>query len=291
MTGATPIVMSATREPNPELAKPCSAWLSHAARVLVLISAIVLIAATPARAANPVNDTCFECHGDRSDPEVPFVDGGVFAKSVHKDLACNACHDDVNPDDLPHADDLKPVYCGRCHDDQQLDFDASIHGQALHRKQPYAPSCKDCHGVHDIFAPSDERSTAFKMNVPVSVREVPPRRRPGGQHLSDLGAQHSRELHGKHPRRGAVQEGTDGDGGVRRLPPRPPDSAAHRPARVDLAAQHHRHLHEVPLPHRGGPHQGHPRRTVGEGTRRHSGLHRLPRAAQGSARSGDSDHL
>lgn len=158
--------MNATREPNPDPASRRSDWPSHAARVLVLVSAIVFAAFTPAGAANPVNDTCFDCHADRDDPEVPFVDGGIFGKSVHRELACNECHADVDPDDLPHAEDLKPVYCGGCHGDQQLDFDASIHGQALNRKQPYAPSCKDCHGIHDIFSPSDERSLAFKMKVP-----------------------------------------------------------------------------------------------------------------------------
>jgi cytochrome b subunit of formate dehydrogenase len=119
-----------------------------------------------ARAADPANATCFDCHADKGDPDVPFVDGPLFGKTVHRDLACTDCHEDVDPDDLPHNEKLKPVYCGGCHDDPQLDFDASIHGQAFNRREPYAPTCKTCHGVHDIFAPSDERSLAFKMKIP-----------------------------------------------------------------------------------------------------------------------------
>jgi hypothetical protein len=48
--------------------------------VLVLVFAVVFAAFTPAGAANPVNDTCFDCHADRDDPEVPFVDGGVSGR-------------------------------------------------------------------------------------------------------------------------------------------------------------------------------------------------------------------
>ncbi len=157
--------MSATPEPSPDPVR-ARARFARSARVLVFFSAVSLIPFAPARAAHPANDACFDCHGARDDTEVPFVDAAVFAKSIHGDLACHACHSDVDPDDLPHADDLKPVNCGGCHGDEQLDFDASVHGQALHRKQPYAPSCKTCHGVHDIFATADRRSSAYKMNVP-----------------------------------------------------------------------------------------------------------------------------
>jgi nitrate/TMAO reductase-like tetraheme cytochrome c subunit len=58
------------------------------------------------------------------------------------------------------------VYCGTCHDDAQLEFDSGIHGYALKQNLPYAPRCSDCHGVHDILAPSDPASSAYKMRVP-----------------------------------------------------------------------------------------------------------------------------
>ncbi|HET6349931.1 MAG TPA: hypothetical protein VFH88_12695 [Candidatus Krumholzibacteria bacterium] len=119
----------------------------------------------PSAAAGGDHETCLECHGERDD-ETPFVDAKLFRASVHRDLDCSDCHDDVDPDDLPHPEPLKPVKCGTCHDDEQLDFDASIHGQALNRHEPYAPSCKECHGVHDILSPKNERAPTYKMNVP-----------------------------------------------------------------------------------------------------------------------------
>ena len=87
-------------------------------------------------------------------------------KSMHQDLDCIDCHEDADVEDFPHEDSLEKVHCGLCHDDAQLDFDASVHGQALNRKAPYAPDCKDCHGAHDILPPGDPDSRTYKMNVP-----------------------------------------------------------------------------------------------------------------------------
>ena len=119
------------------------------------------------------NETCLDCHDD---PQLTtkkngltvsrFVDYPIYLKSVHGDLECVDCHQDADVDDFPHEEILERVLCGDCHDDVQLDFDASIHGQALNRNEPYAPRCADCHGVHDISSPSDPRSPAYKMNVP-----------------------------------------------------------------------------------------------------------------------------
>jgi cytochrome b subunit of formate dehydrogenase len=118
-----------------------------------------------AAAAESDHDTCLECHGEH-DGDAPFVNMKAFRASIHRDLDCSDCHGDVDPKDLPHADKLKPVFCGTCHDDEQTDFDTSIHGQALSRHEPYAPSCKECHGTHDILPPADQASSTYKMNVP-----------------------------------------------------------------------------------------------------------------------------
>jgi len=143
------------------------------ARVLSTLAAVCLLLAlagvVPA-AASEVTDTCFECHGDadleREDGTSVFVDQKVFLGSVHKRLDCTDCHQDVDPDDLPHEEELARVHCADCHDDVQLDFDASMHGQALNRNAPYAPNCRDCHGMHDILASSDPNARTYKMKIP-----------------------------------------------------------------------------------------------------------------------------
>ena len=119
------------------------------------------------------DDTCLECHDDpgftkeRAGRTISLhIDYELFQKSVHADLECVDCHEDANDD---HDETLARVKCGDCHDDVQLDFVASIHGQAYLRNAPYAPGCKDCHGggnIHAIESPSDPTSPAYKTNVP-----------------------------------------------------------------------------------------------------------------------------
>ncbi len=119
------------------------------------------------------NEACFDCHSDE-DLEMErggrtisvFVDEDVFTKSVHAESECISCHEDADVEDFPHPEELEPVYCGNCHDDKQLNFDAGIHGQALKRKAPYAPDCADCHGTHDIASASDLNSPTYKMQIP-----------------------------------------------------------------------------------------------------------------------------
>jgi cytochrome b subunit of formate dehydrogenase len=159
--------MNATPGPSPDhptgAARPVRVPASLIPFCLLFL---FLFAAVPAvHAADSQPGVCLECHGEH-DADTPFLDAKVFRASVHRDVECTDCHSDVDPDDLPHAEKLAPVYCGTCHDDAQLDYDASIHGQAFNRHAPYAPSCKECHGIHDIFSPQDPRSRAYKMNVP-----------------------------------------------------------------------------------------------------------------------------
>jgi cytochrome b subunit of formate dehydrogenase len=95
-----------------------------------------------------------------------YVDNNVFSASVHKDVLCIQCHSDADVEDFPHDERLDPVYCGNCHDEAQLQFDSGIHGHALNRNAIYAPTCKECHGRHDVLSSSDAKSGTYKMNIP-----------------------------------------------------------------------------------------------------------------------------
>ncbi len=131
----------------------------------------VAFTAAPARAS--VNETCLECHSDPAfstqhgrNTVSLFVDSKVFGASVHASLDCTDCHSDADPENLPHPEGLAPVECGACHDQAEKAFEGSIHGQALKRGAPYAPSCKDCHGTHDILSPRNTDSPTYHMNIP-----------------------------------------------------------------------------------------------------------------------------
>ena len=120
------------------------------------------------------NEDCMECHEDdemtmeRGGREISvFVDINKFQQSVHSEQECIDCHSDADVDEFPHEDELEKVYCGDCHDDIQLDFEASIHGRALNRNAPYAPTCSECHGTHEIKNNTDPSSESFKMNIPI----------------------------------------------------------------------------------------------------------------------------
>jgi hypothetical protein len=134
--------------------------------------AVQILALVPAVGAAPAS-LCLECHSDtelateRQGQTVSlFVDPAILQRSVHRGLECDDCHMDVDVENLPHPERLQPVHCATCHDDAQVDFDASIHGQALNRNAPFAPSCRECHGTHDISSPKDPKAPTYKMNVP-----------------------------------------------------------------------------------------------------------------------------
>jgi len=119
------------------------------------------------------DEVCLECHGDRrftverDGREVSlYVDPKRYASSVHGEIGCSACHEDADPEDLPHADNLAPVQCGNCHDALVRQYERSLHGRALEKGKFLAPKCATCHGVHDILPSTDERSRTYVMNIP-----------------------------------------------------------------------------------------------------------------------------
>ncbi|MCB0281389.1 MAG: cytochrome c3 family protein [Calditrichae bacterium] len=117
------------------------------------------------------NQDCLDCHDDpeftteRNGREVSLhVNQNILLKSVHADHDCIDCHTDASED---HPEDLKPVDCGDCHDDAMDDYMAGVHGQAFKRGEIYAPTCKECHGTHDILSPKEPKSRTYKMNIPL----------------------------------------------------------------------------------------------------------------------------
>jgi cytochrome b subunit of formate dehydrogenase len=141
-------------------------------RILLGLLAALMLAGPPAVAQDP--DACLMCHeeatltGTRDGKEIPVhVDPGTFGRSVHGGLGCVACHADLDPQDLPHADDVQRVDCGLCHDDEARRHAASLHGAAAARGDELAPRCADCHGAHDVRPSRDPASPTSVMNVPL----------------------------------------------------------------------------------------------------------------------------
>jgi len=121
-------------------------------------------------------DTCGNCHAN---PEflvrhnIPFarpveayrlsVHGWAVAAGNPSAATCSDCHG--NHAIFPGRDPRSrinhwnvPQTCGACHKDILKTYQESVHGQAVAAGVRDAPVCTDCHGEHNILAPSNPQS-------------------------------------------------------------------------------------------------------------------------------------
>jgi len=134
---------------------------------------------------NPVPKVnCGICHTDESKIYQGSIHGMSRAMGSSAAANCVDCHGNhyighVSRTDSPVYKMNLPVTCGRCHanknitDEYKMKYPSvgsqymeSIHGQALLKKGLIvAPSCSDCHGVHDIKRSVDRSSPINHANV------------------------------------------------------------------------------------------------------------------------------
>jgi hypothetical protein len=131
-----------------------------------------------------------ECHGDVVTEYERSIHGKWHAKGDEEAASCPDCHGDH--DILPAADRRSRTNkfnlhrtCAACHESQVVletrpihydtavpDFIDSIHGKALLVDGlVVAPSCNDCHGVHDILPHTDPDSRISRDAVPKTCGE------------------------------------------------------------------------------------------------------------------------
>jgi len=140
-----------TEVPHPSKLPPAQCATCHAAEVKLYGTSIhgVSHAMGSSEAA-----TCVSCHGNHEIVPVKQLDSPVFKLNLPQ--TCGKCHD--NPG-LTDEYRLKYPHVA----DQFLD---SIHGRALLQMGlVVAPSCNDCHGVHDIKRTIDRDSRTAHLNV------------------------------------------------------------------------------------------------------------------------------
>ena len=157
------------------IAEPtCPRRAHRPVRAAAGLLAAFVFAAVPAPGQD--NDDCFSCHddaellGSRGGLEISVhVEPGVYAGSVHGDMDCIDCHQDLDGVELPHDEDvdLDPVACADCHDEVAEIQARSLHGLAAQAGDELAPTCAGCHGAHDILAHTDPASRTSTMNVPL----------------------------------------------------------------------------------------------------------------------------
>ncbi len=152
--------------------RPQPVFPAIVARLFCLVLAVLLVSAGPAPRAQDVDD-CLTCHEDpdltteRDGFEVSlFLDIDKYHSSVHGDMDCIDCHQDLIDVEFPHEEDLEPVDCSFCHEDVSDIYMASMHGQLVEQGEKLAPQCWDCHGAHDIVGPDHPDSRVTKFNIP-----------------------------------------------------------------------------------------------------------------------------
>ncbi len=103
---------------------------------------------------------CISCHEKTKDlGERPLRE--AFGKSVHADMDCTDCHQDVEAG--PHEKKLAKVSCEDCHDEVAEIFKS--HG-LLKKGGDDIPGCPDCHGAHDILPVHNQGSRVHPRRLP-----------------------------------------------------------------------------------------------------------------------------
>jgi hypothetical protein len=156
------------------------------------------------------NTVCLGCHDDPNlrktlgDGRVIslYVDGKMFAGTVHAGRTCTDCHTDI--EQIPHRHQIQKVNCGRCHYVDEIQgtkmprkptrYKESVHKRALEAGNQKAPTCQDCHGAHDIRAPSDPESHVHKSAIPTTC---------GRCHI-DIYSDYRESVHGRHLLAGSI---------------------------------------------------------------------------------------
>jgi len=158
-------------ERNVARMKWCAGLRIIVARLLATVFALVF-SECRARAADQPGAECLACHGEKSMSTTRagrtvslYVDGKKFATSIHGSFGCTGCHADLEGKELPHEKPAR-VKCGTCHATEQEQYARSLHGKAIARGDPLAPSCVNCHGNHDIVPVKDSRSAVAPLKVP-----------------------------------------------------------------------------------------------------------------------------
>jgi cytochrome b subunit of formate dehydrogenase len=149
--------------------------------LLLLLALFVARPAAAAGAQEPFEvesgsppEACDDCHDGEADDDWLGPPHELLAESVHSDEDCDSCHADMAIEDLdldaenPHPEEMEPVECGECHEDEAEIY--RKHGRLTVGKDPDLPECWDCHGSHEILSSSDRHAHTHPINLPGTCR-------------------------------------------------------------------------------------------------------------------------
>jgi cytochrome b subunit of formate dehydrogenase len=130
-----------------------------------------------------VPQTCGQCHEETAKVYTDSVHGQAVKAGESGAPVCTDCHGEHSilapgeKESLVNPARVSSVTCGRCHADERLTakynlpkdqvpaFADSYHGLAARAGSQTVANCASCHGVHNILASSDPRSTIHEANL------------------------------------------------------------------------------------------------------------------------------
>ena len=117
---------------------------------------------------------CLTCHSKPdiftvrgADTVSLYVDTLEVHDSDHRGVACAQCHTGASPaEKRACATITTKVDCSICHAEVVQTYNTSTHGKLADRGDPNAPTCRDCHGTHDIRVHRRVDAPTYPTNVP-----------------------------------------------------------------------------------------------------------------------------
>ena len=137
---------------------------------IAVVVAVALGGSRGALSGQESEDPCLMCHTNpalfqtQEDPDRLVVTPEDLAGSVHEMMggSCILCHQGM---EYPHLEGPVQPSCSPCHTDLEARYANSLHGYAVARGNPRAPTCGSCHGGHDILSSEDPSSRTHKVRV------------------------------------------------------------------------------------------------------------------------------
>ncbi|MDO8724591.1 MAG: cytochrome c3 family protein [Candidatus Methanoperedens sp.] len=96
--------------------------------------------------------SCADCHGGSEGSNSSVISSNVMSGNF------------IGKPTRSHITDI----CSKCHSKEAEDYKQSIHWDAIKKGHPEAATCTDCHGVHEIRAISDNKSSSNHQNSPAT---------------------------------------------------------------------------------------------------------------------------
>ncbi|MBN1302421.1 MAG: hypothetical protein JW995_14485 [Melioribacteraceae bacterium] len=118
-------------------------------------------------------DFCITCHNGAD--VKGYLQSVHYSKNLKDEIspACADCHGGSahSITSAEFSENELHELCAACHEDAVVNFENSLHGEALAQGRFLAPNCITCHNSHKILSSSNENAKTYKMNIPVLCGE------------------------------------------------------------------------------------------------------------------------